>query len=113
MTHYVRINPPVIRVQLISVAIDFSVLGDTVRGQNYQSRGGTLEAISAERATQNQRELTELMVHYTSLSGIPPSPREPSESSSGDHLMEESFGKSTEEWFTVGSLAKYYYQAFG
>ena len=82
--------------------IDFSVLGDQVQAQNYTSRGGNIEARSEERAVQDQRELTTLMVIYTDLSDIPSSPREPSEPYSGDHLMEETFGTPMEEWFTVG-----------
>lgn len=56
---------------------------------------------SEERVVQDQRERTTLMVIYTSPYDIPSSPREPSESHSGDHLMEETFGTPIEEWFTV------------
>ncbi|KAK4693150.1 hypothetical protein P7C71_g4195, partial [Lecanoromycetidae sp. Uapishka_2] len=81
--------------------IDFSVLGDTVQDQNFTSRGGRNEAKSEERAVQDQRERTTLMVIYTNPSDIPSSPREPSAPHSGDHLMEETFGMPIEEWFTT------------
>lgn len=37
------------------------------------------------------------MVIYTTLADIPSSPREPSESFTGDSLMEESFGAPVEQ----------------
>ena len=52
---------------------------------------------SDERTTQEQRELSTLMVIYTTPSDIPSSPREPSEPFTGDTLMEESFGAPIDE----------------
>lgn len=55
------------------------------------------EIKSDERTAQEQRELSTLMVIYTTPADIPSSPREPSEPFTGDTLMEESFGAPTEE----------------
>lgn len=52
---------------------------------------------SDERTVQEQRELSTLMVVYTTTADIPPSPREPSEPFTGDTLMEESFGAPIEQ----------------
>ena len=53
--------------------------------------------MSQERAVQQQRELTTLMVVYSSYSDIPSSPREPSGLLSGEAVTEESFGSPVEE----------------
>lgn len=47
------------------------------RGRNFGKRGGINEAKSPEKAIQERREATTLMVVHTSASDIPPSPREP------------------------------------
>ncbi len=73
-------------------AIDFSVVDEQELARFLTSRGGKCEIKSPEQAVQEQREQATLMVIYTSDSNIPPSPREPSDTFSGDTLMEESFG---------------------
>ena len=78
-------------------AIDFSVIEAHELARNYTSRGGNAEITSEERAMQEQRELTKLMVVYSSNFDIPPSPREPSDLFSGEHSTEESFGSPREE----------------
>lgn len=52
---------------------------------------------SDERRAQEQRELSTLMVIYTTPSDIPSSPREPSEPFAGETSMEESFGAPIEQ----------------
>ncbi|BCR84600.1 uncharacterized protein ACHE_20058S [Aspergillus chevalieri] len=47
------------------------------RARNYVKRGGTQEPTSPEKQAQEHREATTLMVFYTSLADIPPSPKEP------------------------------------
>lgn len=48
------------------------------RSRNYVARGGVLEPKSEEKKAAEQREATTLMVFYSSMADIPPSPREPS-----------------------------------
>ena len=78
-------------------AIDFSVIGAYELARNYTSRGGNAEITSEERARQEQRELSTLMVVYSSNFDIPSSPREPSDIFSGEHSTEESFGPPMEK----------------
>lgn len=47
------------------------------RARNYIKRGGTQEPTSPEKKAQEHREATTLMVFYTSLADVPPSPKEP------------------------------------
>ena len=98
-------------------AIDFSVIGEYELARNYTSRGGNAEITSEERAKQDQRELTKLMVVYSSNVDIPSSPREPSDIFSGEHSTEESFGSPIEKT-KVGfksrrNLGKIYLQSPG
>ena len=76
--------------------MDFSVVDEGELARNYTSRGGKAEVKSAESAAQEQRELSTLMVVYTTPSDIPPSPREPSDLHSGETVPEESFGEPSE-----------------
>lgn len=77
--------------------VDFSVIDPGELARNYTNRGGKAEVKSDERKVQEQREMSTLMVIYTTPSDIPPSPREPSEPFTGDTLMEESFGAPNEQ----------------
>lgn len=61
------------------------------------TKGGKVEVNSRERAIQEQRELTTLMVIYTTPSDIPSTPREPPDPYSGDVVIEQSFGEPSEE----------------
>ena len=81
----------------ISLVIDFTVVALEELERNYVSRGGKLEVKSREYDVQEQRELTTLMVIYTSPSDIPPSPREPSDPYSGESVIEQTFGTPGEE----------------
>lgn len=56
-----------------------------------------MEVKSLERAIQEQRELSTLMVVYTSLADIPTSPREPSDPYSGEQAQELMFGTPDEK----------------
>lgn len=78
-------------------ATDFSVVDEEQLARNYSNRGGRKEIESEERAAQEQRELSTLMVVYTNHSDIPFSPREPSDPFSGESVKEESFGAPSEE----------------
>ena len=77
--------------------VDFSVIEADELARNCSTRGGNMEVKSHERAVQEQRELTTLMVIYTSSSDIPPSPREPSNPYSGEPVEERMFGSPPEE----------------
>ena len=66
------------------------------RGRNYISRGGILEPKSDENKAAEQREATTLMVFYTSLADIPPSPREPSSEDFEPAEPEVPFGEPAE-----------------
>ena len=79
------------------IAIDFSVIEREELARNIVTRGGNVELKSRERAVQEQRELTTLMVVYTTISDIPPSPREPSDPYSGESSVEQQFGMPQEE----------------
>lgn len=56
-------------------------------------RGGTLEPDSQESGIQEQRELSTLMVVYTSTSDIPQSPKEPPTEDSQMRVEESKFGE--------------------
>lgn len=66
------------------------------RERNFVKRGGLKEAESAERAAQEQREQTSLMVVYTLPSDIPPSPKEPPQEADDDYSPAIAFGEPTE-----------------
>lgn len=61
---------------LMSLEMDIDITPDD-RARNYIKRGGTQEPTSPETKAQEHREATTLMVFYTSLADIPPSPKEP------------------------------------
>lgn len=73
--------------------VDFSVIEKGELERNCSSRGGEVEVASPESAIQEERERSTLLVVYTSLSDIPPSPREPSEPIAGEPSVEREFGK--------------------
>ena len=81
----------------ISLGIDFSVVPFEELERNYTTRGGKVELKSREREVQNQRELSTLMVVYTTPFDIPPSPREPSDPYSGESVTEQAFGMPSDE----------------
>lgn len=86
--------------------VDLSVVPPEELDRNYTSRGGKKSAESEEKAIQEQREMTTLMVIYTSSSDIPPSPREPIEQDSDDFSPEQSFGPPEAE--TKARESRYY-----
>lgn len=79
--------------------VDFSVVEKDELERNCETKGGKLEVNSRERAVQEQRELTTLMVIYTTSSDIPSSPREPVDpyTGEGDGVNLKSFGEPNEE----------------
>lgn len=77
--------------------MDFSLIEREERERNCSTRGGLVEVKSRERAMQEQRELSTLMVVYTSVADIPMSPREPSDPYSGEHSQELIFGSPEEK----------------
>ncbi len=88
------------------------------RERNCSTRGGLVEVKSRERALQEQRELSTLMVIYTSAADIPSSPREPSDPYTGEHSQEIMFGTPHEKTkvlqcllSTSYSVANYKYKA--
>lgn len=81
----------------VTLVVDFSVVEKDELERNCETKGGKVEVNSRERAVQEQRELTTLMVIYTTSSDIPSSPREPADPYSGDVVTEQIFGEPTEE----------------
>ena len=81
----------------ISSVVDFSVVPPEELERNYVTCGGKVEIKSPEHEVQEQRELTTLMVIYTTPSDIPPSPREPSDSYPSNSVIEQSFGMPSDE----------------
>ncbi|KAL8725558.1 MAG: hypothetical protein Q9166_007281 [cf. Caloplaca sp. 2 TL-2023] len=86
--------------------VDFSEIPPEEHERNFSARGGKKQALSEEKAVQEQREMTTLMVIYTSKSDIPPSPREPVEQDPEDFNPEQSFGAPTDE--TKARESRYY-----
>ena len=80
-----------------SVVVDFSVVPSEELERNYTTRGGKAELKSREHEVQAQRELTTLMVIYTTPFDIPPSPREPADPYSGESVAEQTFGMPSDE----------------
>ncbi|KAL8713761.1 MAG: hypothetical protein Q9220_002287 [cf. Caloplaca sp. 1 TL-2023] len=74
--------------------------------RNYTSRAGKMKAESEEKAIQEQREMSTLLVVYTSPADIPPSPREPLEQDPDDFSPEQSFGAPADE--TKSRESRYY-----
>ena len=83
--------------------MDFSLIESEERERNCSTRGGLVEVKSRERAVQEQRELSTLMVVYTGMGDIPPSPREPLDPYSGEYSQELMFGDPSEKTKVVNS----------
>lgn len=98
LSHHVSItdwfNPS--STNLTSV-VDFTVIEPEELERNCITRGGKAEVKSGERAVQEQREQSTLMVIYYTPSDIPSCPREPPDPFSGDVSTEQPFGDPTEE----------------
>ena len=77
--------------------VDFGIIEPAELARNCITRGGKVEVKSEECTVQAQRELTTLMVIYTSPGDIPPTPREPAEDESDDYFPEQAFGSPSEE----------------
>ena len=86
-----------VSILISCAAVDFSVIEPDELARNCETRGGKVEVKSKERAVQEQRELTTLMVYYSSLADIPSTPREPSNPYSGDPSTELPFGEPTQD----------------
>lgn len=82
---------------LAVIDFDIDLLKDE-RARNYEPHGGGLRKVaSAERETQERREASTLMVVYASRSDIPPSPKEPAEPYTGEHVAIVEFGNPPED----------------
>jgi len=81
--------------------VDLSVIDKSEHERNYSARGGIIEVESQEKAVQEERERSKLLVIYTSLSDIPSSPREPAEPYAGEQTVEKSFGTPSPESLTM------------
>lgn len=68
---------PDVMYLLTKSEIDNADITPDDRARNYIKRGGTQQPTSPEKQAQEHREATTLMVFYTSLADIPPSPKEP------------------------------------
>ncbi|KAL8686751.1 MAG: hypothetical protein Q9218_006892 [Villophora microphyllina] len=90
------------------VVVDFSTLPTADINANFARRGGKNQPESVQKTIQEQRELNSLMMIYTSMSDIPPSPREPPEQESEDFAPEQSFGAWTKYEFVKFREAQYY-----
>ncbi|KAL9613061.1 MAG: hypothetical protein Q9167_002360 [Letrouitia subvulpina] len=86
--------------------VDFSVVELDELTRNCATRGGKVDVKSEECAIQEQRELTTLMVIYTSPGDIPATPREPVEQESDDYSPEQAFGSPLVE--TKAREAQYF-----
>ncbi|KAI4244441.1 MAG: hypothetical protein LQ352_006797 [Teloschistes flavicans] len=103
----------IIRVCSRILVIDWSPFPAAQIESNYVRRGGKIPPESGQKVIQEQRELDSLMVIYTSMSDIPPSPREPPEQESEDFAPEQSFGRATKEEFVKIREAQYYAPQMG
>lgn len=88
----------------VILVVDFSVVEKDELERNCVTKGGKMEINSRERAVQEQRELTTLMVIYTTSSDIPSSPREPADPYSGEVVTEQLFGEPNEETRVITEL---------
>ena len=79
------------------VVVDFNDIPPAEQERNYSARGGKISAESEDKALQEDRETKTLIVTYTALSDIPPSPREPIDQDPDDFNPEQSFGAPAEE----------------
>ena len=82
------------------ISIDFSSLEKPSRfGPSYNTRGGDLTFTTPEQKIQGRREGLELMVIYTDLDDIPPSPKEISQPDMpGSTQRERQLRNPTEPW---------------
>lgn len=88
---------PCLRISSVTKCIkvtDFSGVTDEDRDRHYRTRGGIreLDATSTEREMQKNREDGTLMAMYSTLSDIPPTPREPIEGIKIEWAPETQFG---------------------
>lgn len=94
------------------LVVDFGVIAKSELQQNYSIRGGQMEVSSQDRAVQEEREQSKLLVIYTSLSDIPPSPREPPEPLSDEPSVlsaEKEFGAPKADSFTKVTYFRTWY----
>ncbi|KAI4272610.1 MAG: hypothetical protein L6R38_006561 [Xanthoria sp. 2 TBL-2021] len=86
--------------------VDFSDIPPAEHERNYSARGGKIAAESEDKALQEDRETKTLIVTYTTISDIPPSPREPIDQDPDDFNPEQSFGAPADE--TKARESQYY-----
>lgn len=88
--------------------VDLSVMDKAEHERNYCARGGKIEVESQEKAVQQERERSKLLVIYTSFSDIPSSPREPAEPYTGEQTVEKDFGAPNPESVTKVTFFRIY-----
>lgn len=85
------VNLDLTKLTVLETATD---LPSEDRARNFIKRGGTQEPTSPEKKAQEHREATTLMVFYTSLADVPPSPKEPPPPSDDEIVPDEqAFGE--------------------
>ena len=78
---------------MVVLVTNFSMIDEEETSRNFTSRGGTVEPQSDEHKIQEQRDSSTLMVVYTTIADIPPTPREPAAEIMGTHPDEQKFGE--------------------
>ncbi|KAL8999544.1 MAG: hypothetical protein Q9169_001632 [Polycauliona sp. 2 TL-2023] len=86
--------------------VDFSDIPQAEQERNFSARSGKISAESEDKIVQEEREAKTLMVTYTVMSDIPPSPREPVDQDPDDFNPEQSFGAPADE--TKARESRYY-----
>ncbi|KAL8895989.1 MAG: hypothetical protein Q9192_003331 [Flavoplaca navasiana] len=77
--------------------VDFGDVPLVEQERNFSARGGKISAESEDKALQQERESKTLMVTYTVMSDIPPTPREPVDQDPDDFNPEQTFGAPADE----------------
>lgn len=87
-------KPIEIYLTLTDSGIDDTDIPPDDRARNYVKRYGTQQPVSPEKQAQEHREATTLMVFYTSLADVPPTPKEPPPPDEDEIVPEvQSFGE--------------------
>lgn len=78
--------------------IDFSMLNDKSRKENFATRGGTVEFRTPAQEAQERREMMEMMAVYIDSSDIPSSPKEAPVNPTEEGATTRNFGQPHEDW---------------
>ncbi|KAL8647878.1 MAG: hypothetical protein Q9226_006247 [Calogaya cf. arnoldii] len=95
-----------LRTWTLPTLVDLNEIPQAEHERNFSARGGKIPAESEDKALQEERETKTLMVTYTIMSDIPPSPREPIDQDPDDFNPEQSFGAPADE--TKARESRYY-----